>query len=542
MAALAVALATGSAAIAAGDPGTSRGDPVRGVALFRQYCAVCHGATGGGDGPNAAALEDDRPRDLTDARYMRRLTDRQLVEVIRGGGGAVGRSRFMPAWGATLSERQIADLVAYTRGLSTGRPPSTRAAADSPKAAGARLVAELGCTACHRIGDLAAAPVAPDLDHLGAKVQRAWLEAYLRRPHRIRPTGYVPLSRGRMPDFQLAAEESRGLASYLARRRPADEAAAEDAVGRAAAEGNTLFQKLACRACHVFGGRGGQAGPDLSMVAQRLQAPWVARYLLNPQAVDPRSPMPRPGIGPEEAWALAAYLLEGAPAFAAGSTAASDEREAVARGAALFRDLACRACHRRADEGAPDRVGPDLTFVGDKLRPEWLAGFLRQPHTVRPWLRARMPTFGLAHAEVAQVTAFLAGLRDRRQPPLPPRLRAARGAVTPNAVRAGARLASREYLSCSSCHLGGDRPPEGLPQEWAPDLRLAGRRLRPEWIVRWLLDPQRIQPGTKMPSFFADPDSGPDDIFGGDEERQILALRDYLLAMDAVPAEGRQRP
>ena len=508
LAALAVALATGSAAIVAGDPGTSRGDPVRGAALYRQYCAVCHGATGGGDGPNAAALEDDRPRDLTDARYMRRLTDRQLVEVIRGGGGAVGRSRFMPAWGGTLSERQIADLVAHTRGLSTSRPPSARAAADPPKAAGARLVAELGCAACHR----------------------------------IRPTGYVPLSRGRMPDFQLAAEESHGLASYLARRHPADEATAENAVARAAADGNTLFQKLACRACHVFGGRGGQAGPDLSIVAQRLQAPWVARYLLNPQAVDPRSPMPRPGIGPGEAWALAAYLLEGAPAFAAGSPAASDEREAVARGAALFRDLACRACHRRADEGAPDRVGPDLTFVGDKLRPEWLAGFLRQPHPVRPWLRARMPTFGLADAEVAQVTAFLAGLRDRRQPPLPPRLRAAGGAVTPNAVRAGARLASREYLSCSSCHLGGDRPPEGLPQEWAPDLRLAGRRLRPEWIVRWLLDPQRIQPGTKMPSFFADPDSGPDDIFGGDEERQILALREYLLTMDAVPAEGRQRP
>ena len=61
-------------------------------------------------------------------------------------------------------------------------------------------------------------------------------------------------------------------------------------------------------------------------------------------------------------------------------------------------------------------------------------------------------------------------------------------------------------------------------------------RLRPEWIVRWLLDPQRLLQGTKMPSYFPDADSGPNDILDGDEERQILVLRDYLLVIGAAPA------
>lgn len=535
LATLAAALAlTTTVATVAGTMDLPPGDPSRGEALYRQYCTVCHGATGEGDGPNAPFLEDDRPRDLTDARYMARLTDRDLAEVIRGGGGGVGRSRFMPAWGNTLSPQQVGDVVAYTRALSRLPQRPLALPADPPAAAGARLVAELGCTGCHRIGDLPAAPVAPDLSRLGAKLQRPWLDAYLQQPHRVRPAGYVPLSRSRMPDFRLSPQESKQLTAYLIRLRPEGVLPVGSVQAPAEADGSALFQRLACRACHIFAERGGQAAPDLSLVSQRLQEAWVVLYLLDPQGVDPRSPMPRPGIAPGEASVLASYLYGGGLPLAAVRTDVEDEEEAT-RGVALFRDLACGGCHRRPDEELPERVGPDLSFIGDKLQPGWLAGFLRQPHPIRPWLKARMPTFGLTDRERDQVTAFLATLRDRGLPPLPPRLQTA-GSASAQILQAGARLASREYLSCSSCHMGGDSAPEGPEEEWAPDLRLAGRRLRPEWIVRWLMDPQRILPGTKMPSFFADADSGPNDILDGDEERQILVLRDYLLVIGAAPA------
>ena len=62
-------------------------------------------------------------------------------------------------------------------------------------------------------------------------------------------------------------------------------------------------------------------------------------------------------------------------------------------------------------------------------------------------------------------------------------------------------------------------------------MRGAGRRLNPDWIVRWFQDPERLSPGTKMPNFFADERSGPEEILDGDEERQMLALRDYILSL-----------
>jgi len=77
----------------------------------------------------------------------------------------------------------------------------------------------------------------------------------------------------------------------------------------------------------------------------------------------------------------------------------------------------------------------------------------------------------------------------------------------------------------------GIKKPEGPPEGWAPDFALAHRRLRPDWIVTWLRDPQKVQPGTQMPSFFLDEDSGPDEILEGDEQKQMLALREYLLSL-----------
>jgi hypothetical protein len=56
-------------------------------------------------------------------------------------------------------------------------------------------------------------------------------------------------------------------------------------------------------------------------------------------------------------------------------------------------------------------------------------------------------------------------------------------------------------------------------------LALARHRLNPQWIEKWLHNPSAIQPGTKMPSFYP---GGPDDIFHGNEQEQIHAIRDYM--------------
>ena len=102
------------------------GDASRGAAAYASYCASCHGARGDGDGPVAAAL-DPRPAKHSDGAYMNALSDEHLFRIIKQGGPAAGKSPLMAAWGGSLSDAQIRDVVAYLRSL-----------ADPPYSAGPR--------------------------------------------------------------------------------------------------------------------------------------------------------------------------------------------------------------------------------------------------------------------------------------------------------------------------------------------------------------------------------------------------------------------
>jgi cytochrome c6 len=85
--------------------------------LYTAYCTSCHGDKGKGDGIAAGSLPV-KPKDHTDGATMNPLTDQFLGDVIAKGGGGVGKSSFMPAWGSSLNEKQVRDIVAYIRTLA----------------------------------------------------------------------------------------------------------------------------------------------------------------------------------------------------------------------------------------------------------------------------------------------------------------------------------------------------------------------------------------------------------------------------------------
>jgi len=111
-AALAAVLA-GSTSVAAG---SAKGDPAAGKAIYDKDCASCHGATGKGDGDDAAYFTT-KPTDLTDHAKLSKRTDDFLAAVITGGGAAKGLSKDMPAT-KNLSPAEVKSLVAYLRQLS----------------------------------------------------------------------------------------------------------------------------------------------------------------------------------------------------------------------------------------------------------------------------------------------------------------------------------------------------------------------------------------------------------------------------------------
>lgn len=59
-------------------------------------------------------------------------------------------------------------------------------------------------------------------------------------------------------------------------------------------------------------------------------------------------------------------------------------------------------------------------------------------------------------------------------------------------------LFSSTAAPCLKCHATGD--PQHDKIATAPNFLLAKERLKPDWVERWIVDPQAISPGTSMPS------------------------------------------
>lgn len=85
----------------------------RGGLVYANYCVTCHGLNADGNG-RAARLYNPRPANLR----MSDKNDAYMGLIIRMGGEALGRSQFMPPWGAELTDEQMKDIVAYLRSIN----------------------------------------------------------------------------------------------------------------------------------------------------------------------------------------------------------------------------------------------------------------------------------------------------------------------------------------------------------------------------------------------------------------------------------------
>jgi mono/diheme cytochrome c family protein len=92
----------------------SRTRPAR---IYRLLCSQCHGLRGNGHGINAPFLFV-APRNHSSAEEMARLSRQDVLNAIRSGGGAVGKSTLMPAWGAVLGASDLEALTDHVLGLS----------------------------------------------------------------------------------------------------------------------------------------------------------------------------------------------------------------------------------------------------------------------------------------------------------------------------------------------------------------------------------------------------------------------------------------
>jgi mono/diheme cytochrome c family protein len=87
---------------------TQEASEIRGNLVFQNYCTLCHGVAGKGDG-RAAKLHTPRPFNLTTSTAPRYY----IADMVRKGGEAMGRGKGMPPWGDQLTDEQVNDVLNF---------------------------------------------------------------------------------------------------------------------------------------------------------------------------------------------------------------------------------------------------------------------------------------------------------------------------------------------------------------------------------------------------------------------------------------------
>jgi len=271
------------------------------------------------------------------------------------------------------------------------------------------------------------------------------------------------------------------------------------------AEGRRLIKESGCVGCHEIPGFEGTSfqGPGLDSLGYKVRSEWLGAWLKDPKGYLANSRMGNFRLTGAEITNLQALLLS-QKALPPLESAGVDWRKAdTTNGKALFGELRCVSCH--AVNGRGGTIGPELTRIGDKVRRDWLFGFLKDPHRDQP--ETAMLQYRLRDDQVRDLAAFL--LEEYRTPGGEAEAPSA-SYQDPGAAAQGRAVFLRR--GCYGCHrlagvtgagrigpsLAGvaDRDPDQLPY----GARVV-RHTTDNYIFLKLLLPDGLGPPSLMPTF-----------------------------------------
>ena len=192
-----------------------------------------------------------------------------------------------------------------------------------------------------------------------------------------------------------------------------------------------------------------------------------------------------------------------------------DYRRDIQEGWWVIRKYNCMGCHQLISgqktslmslaryQEAQEQLPPKLLTEGARVDPQWLLHFLTNPslsdtdtnrNGMRPYLEVRMPTFSFSENELGKLVRFFQALSRQPFPYIPDQ----RPPLTAKETDMARSLFSSPAAPCLKCHATGD--PTHDKTATAPNFLQSKGRLKPDWVERWIIDPQAISPGTSMPS------------------------------------------
>jgi mono/diheme cytochrome c family protein len=294
---------------------------------------------------------------------------------------------------------------------------------------GRRLFTEKGCGGCHVVKGMSPqTDFGPDLSSLGGKTISQLEFGQSRIPRTL--IAYVqakitdPISvnsAARMPQYHLAPGSLEALTTALLSMigGPKTPGMAKLVVSttppqfRPAGEFGEIYERYKCYVCHRFNGYGGRLAPDLSFEGSRAQRGWLIKFLKNPETLRPNLTfrMPQFNMTDREASLLADYLdivFDSSSVKSAEWDSFNFTSQEVALGKQLYEvRYQCQSCHTIGSSGG--YVGPNLSNLGNWMKPGWIAAWLRDPQQLVPGTIEPRRTF--TDPEINALTAYLVSLK-----------------------------------------------------------------------------------------------------------------------------------
>ncbi len=458
-----------------------------------------------------------------------------------------------------LTRQEASNIAAYltTQKKSEIRSPKSEVNLDDPVAArkGKSLIEHYGCFGCHPIkGMEGRSKIGAELSQFGskavelldyglleeeilhkvglhharentAKARIAWVMQKLRAPRSYDEGRYKEFKdKLRMPKFNFTEKQIRAVTTFLMgltdEKIPPNRQKQLDEREAAIARGLRIIRRQNCIGCHQF----------------QMETLTFARYDKGEQKTHHLEGM----TTAKEEGNLYFQLWKEAPGLEGGEAGGSvevPEKEVLVHAPGwggnvvpLIVEQVVKKTEMEPEE-ARALAPPILVGEGRKVQSPWLFEFLQEPFPLRPWFEIRMPTFGLSDDSISALTRYFAAADGgpyphRRIREREPAYILAKRQAQPDYYARVQKLADVE-AQCGGCHVRGKLTPEGKPpSDWAPDLSLAQQRLQPDWILAWLKDPQKLYPGTKMPTFPWDTFTQ----FPGSPDVKMQAVKDWLMS------------
>ena len=396
----------------------------------------------------------------------------------------------------------------------------------------------------------------PNLIGVGSKADAEWIYNWIKNPSK-----YYPGTR--MPDLRLSDEESADITAYLLTltnnefealpsayydkeemeniagswlKKSYPEVEAIDKLSNMSDSevihyvGTKSINYYGCYTCHSIDGfeKAKPIGAELTVVGSKPvnkldfghihsighnNFSWFEQKLANPRIFDrdkivapeDKLRMPNFYFKTEEIEAITTALLGlNSNQYSSNMLVENlvDDKN-VFKGYSLIQRYNCQGCHIIEDFGGqiadvigkPEYSPPNLNTQGIKTQPDWLFSFFKNPTIIRPNLQVRMPSFSMLSDD--DWNSVIGAFQHMENHNLSFETL---HNIDKNSIEFKAADKLHEFGACNNCHFYGEVKPIQGPATWAPNLALTKERLRHDWVVEWLRNPQKIMPGTKMPA------------------------------------------